>query len=200
MPLVQQGITVLGTPLGSVEFVQAHLQKTLADHDTLFSRIPLLDDTQSAWALLLHCAGSRANYLLRVIRPELVQNFEEGHNAGLWRCLAQILPASTGADPIAKSTASLPLSMGGLGLRDASRTSELAFWASWADCLSMIRKRHPEVALEMVRQLNGVDACPSLHAGIQVSERVDWGRGFRTSHVGRSCEWFATSHTRCRRV
>ena len=35
LPLVQQGITVLGTPLGSVEFVQAHLQKTLADHDTL---------------------------------------------------------------------------------------------------------------------------------------------------------------------
>ena len=43
-----------------------------------------------------------------------------------------------------------------LGLRDASRTSEPAFWASWADCLSMIRKRHSEVALEMVRQLNGV--------------------------------------------
>ena len=154
LPLVQQGITVLGTPLGSVEFVQAHLQKTLADHDTLLSRIPLLDDTQSAWALLLHCAGSRANYLLRVIRPELVRNFAEGHNAGLWRCLAQILPASTGADPIAKATASLPLSTGGLGLRDASRTSEPAFWASWADCLSIIRKRHPEVALEMVRQLN----------------------------------------------
>ena len=57
--LVQQGITVLGTPLGSVEFVQAHLQKTSADHDTLLFRIPLLDDTQSAWALLLHCAGSQ---------------------------------------------------------------------------------------------------------------------------------------------
>ena len=28
--LVQQGITVLGAPLGSVEFVQAHLQKTLS--------------------------------------------------------------------------------------------------------------------------------------------------------------------------
>ena len=72
--------------------------------------------------------------MLRVIRPELVRNFAEGHNAGLWRCLAQILPASTG--PIAKATVSLRLSMGGLGLRDASRTSEPAFWASWADCLS----------------------------------------------------------------
>ena len=101
--------------------------KFLSDLDTLLSRIPLLDDTQSAWALLLHCAGSRENYLLRLIRPELVQHFAEGHNAGLWRCLARILPASTGADPIAKTTASLPLSMGGLGLRDAFRTSEPAF-------------------------------------------------------------------------
>ena len=52
LPLVRLGITVLGTPLGNVEFVQAHLQKTLADHDTLLSRIPLLDNTQSAVAVL----------------------------------------------------------------------------------------------------------------------------------------------------
>ena len=134
-----------------------------------------------------------SSQLLRVIRPELVQNFPEGLNVGLWRCLAQILPASTGADPLRT-----PLHCLCPGLRDASRTSEPAFWASWADCLSMFRKRHPEVVLEMVRQLNRVDACPFVHAASRIA-RVDWIPGFRTSHVGRSCEWFSTSHTRCRR-
>ena len=108
----------------------------------------------------------------------MVQNFAEGHNAGLWRCLARILPASTGADPIAKAIASLPVSMGGLGLRDASHTSEPAFWASWADCLSMTRKRHPEVALEIVCQVNGVDACPSLHAASRVARELTGVEGF----------------------
>ena len=95
-----------------------------------------------------------------------------------WRCSARILPASTGADPIAKTTASLPLSMGGLGLRDAFRTCEPALWASWADRLSMIRKRHPEMALEMLHHLNGVDACPSMRAASKAAKSVDWGLGF----------------------
>ena len=58
----QQSVTVLGTPLGRAEFVHAQLNQKLADHDTLLSRIPLMADVQSAWALLLHYAGARANY------------------------------------------------------------------------------------------------------------------------------------------
>ena len=34
-------------------------------------------------------------------------------------------------------------SLGGLGLRSATRTRQAAYWASWADCLSMIKVRHP---------------------------------------------------------
>ena len=70
-----------------------------------------------------------ANYMLRVFRPE--GNFEQvrsGNNAGLWRCLARIIP-SVGADGTAKATASL-----------------LWPWASWADCLFMVQDRHPDVA------------------------------------------------------
>ena len=48
------------------------------------------------------------------------------------------------------------MSLGGLGLRSALRTRVAAFWASWSDCLSMIRARHPIVAAELVRQLQGV--------------------------------------------
>ena len=40
----------------------------------------------------------------------------------------------------------------------------------------MIRKRHPEVAL--VRQLNGVDACPSLHAASRAARELTVVEGF----------------------
>ena len=52
LPAAQQGVTVLGTPLGRAGFVHAQLNQKLADHDTLLSRIPLVADVQSAWALL----------------------------------------------------------------------------------------------------------------------------------------------------
>ena len=45
-----------------------------------------------------------------------------------------------------RDIAKLPLSLGGLGVRSALRTSKAAHWASWADCLPMILERHPDVA------------------------------------------------------
>ena len=82
VPEAQQGVTVLGTPLGRAEFVHAQLNQKLADHDTLLSSIPLVADVQSAWALLLHCAGARANHILRVVRPELVRDFATMRGCG----------------------------------------------------------------------------------------------------------------------
>ena len=43
--------------------------------------------------------------------------------------------------------ATLPMRLGGLGLRSASRMSHSAYWASWADSLQMIAQRLPTVAV-----------------------------------------------------
>ena len=59
----RRGIKVLGTPLGHPDFVKAHLDKLTAEHQTLLERIPLVEDAQSAWLLLVHCAAARANEL-----------------------------------------------------------------------------------------------------------------------------------------
>ena len=47
--------------------------------------------------------------------------------------------------------ASLPLSLGGLGLLSAQRVRFAANWASWSDSLAMIQRRHPDVAATIVR-------------------------------------------------
>ena len=60
VPVDRQGVKVLGAPIGHLAFVAAQL----AEHQaTLLQRIPLMPDLQSAWLLLLHCAGARATYL-----------------------------------------------------------------------------------------------------------------------------------------
>ena len=48
-------------------------------------------------------------------------------------------------------TVPLPLTRGGLGLQSASRTHIAACWASWADGLAMVQKRHPNVAHLIIR-------------------------------------------------
>ena len=50
----------------------------------------------------------------------------------------------------------------GVGLpRVKPRTSKPAYWASWADCLSMVQRRHPHVAAALVTELEGSPTSPS---------------------------------------
>ena len=44
---MEQGVRVLGTPLGHVDFVEAQLTKKLAEHNVF---LPRLVDVQSIWS------------------------------------------------------------------------------------------------------------------------------------------------------
>ena len=100
IPTVDQGIKVLGTPLGHPDYVTRHLQRVEQEQQTLLDRIPSVFDVQSAWLLLLHCASARANYQLRVVHPSAVEGFSRAHDAGLWQCLSSM--SCTSIQPNAK--------------------------------------------------------------------------------------------------
>ena len=54
-------------------------------------RIPLMPDLQSAWLLLLHCAGARATFFfLRVVNPEAALDYATLHNERM--CAGTFLP------------------------------------------------------------------------------------------------------------
>ena len=115
-PEDQLGLKVLGTPLGHPAYVQEQLEIIAAEHQQFL-------DLQCAWALLLHCGSARANYYLRVVRPECTVQFAALHDEGLWRCLCFLLdiPSDCAAGLIIDSV-SLPLSLGGFGFRSATRS------------------------------------------------------------------------------
>ena len=56
LPTTEQGVVILGTPLGHVDFVQEHLRAKINSHRTLLERIPSVVDLQAAWLILLFCA------------------------------------------------------------------------------------------------------------------------------------------------
>ena len=78
----------------------------------------------------------------------------------------------------ARSAATLPLALGGLGLRSALRTRSSAFWASWADCFPMVFKRYPDLVTDFVDQLDGVPEAEHLQFAALAARRLDGVQGF----------------------
>ena len=67
-----------------------------------------------------------------------MHDFAEGHNTGLLNCFCSIMNIVPGQiHEVVKDIITMPLSIGGMGLRSAHRTSPPAYWASWADSLVM---------------------------------------------------------------
>ena len=131
----ERRITILGTPVGTSEFVLKQLESQIGEHATFLSRILAIQDLQCAWLLLLYCVA-RANFLLRTISPDLSLDF------AIWDCFCSLV----GVDPTAvqwssHAAASLPVASGGLGLRSAVKSRYAAHWG-----MKMIRDRHPEIA------------------------------------------------------
>ena len=55
LPLSQQGIKILGVPVGRTEFVEHELDSRATCHAELLEKIPFVEDLQCAWLILLYC-------------------------------------------------------------------------------------------------------------------------------------------------
>ena len=196
IPTAEQGIRVLWTPIGHQDFVAAQLESVRREHEVLLSRIPSINDVQSTWLLLVHCASARACYYLKALR---VEGFARAHDVGLWRCLQNILQLDQHqCSVVVQDVATLPLCLCGLGLRSAWRSRVAAHWANWADCLPMIHARHPHVAAELLEQLEGHPNSPCLQEAATTTRSLVGIMGFEPTIMESSDGW-RTSSTRCGR-
>ena len=92
LPPQEQGLVVLGAPIGSREYVARILQEKRGQQDLLLARLPAVQDLQSAWLLLLLCAAPRCNYLLRTVPRSATASYAASHDEAILRCLATLLP------------------------------------------------------------------------------------------------------------
>ena len=102
-----------------------------------------------------------------------LQEFCRRHNAAVWRCFWTFTQIKESKPRDVRDTAIMPLVLGCLGPRNATRTSKPAYWASWADCLSMVQRRHPHVAAALVTELEGSPKGPFLQAASPAQSRVE---------------------------
>ena len=121
LPLAQQGLKVLGVPIGQIEYVRDFLEKKSREQEVWFNKIPGINDPQAARLLLMMCAFTRSNFWLRGVRPEQTEAFADRHDANVEACVRQIL--GIGEIPVASQVLStLALSSGGLGFTSANRS------------------------------------------------------------------------------
>ena len=152
-----RGLKILGIPVGQPEYVRKFLEEKVDEHQTLFQRIPVVEDPQAAWLLLLISASTRANFWLRGVQPEWTAHFAETmmHMCGN-ACARSSIPKKGNQR---KSPLRCPSSREELGLISAARIREGAHWANWAVCLKMVRQRHPTMADTMIQELVQGPTC-----------------------------------------
>ena len=161
-----EGITVLGTPIGSPQYIERKMDERNSKERELWMAIPTVPDLQCAWQLLVQSANPRANHTMRTMPPSQSAVYSRAHDAGIWHTARELLgdiPSDREAE--AQQLSTLPMRMGGLGLRSAERLAPAAFWASWADALAMISARSPEIASEVVRRLDADERTPRCVCG-----------------------------------
>ena len=123
-----------------------------------------MQDVQSAWVVAPPLCCSR-QYQLRSVYLGAVDWYVRFHE-NIWLCLGRILLDLGMCSDEIRQTATLPLILGGIGLRSADRLRVPAFWESWADCLLTWQ-------VNSIAQLEGRLDTPIL--------RAEWSQGFRST-------------------
>ena len=179
---VPERMEVLGTPVGTARFHQAASEERLHKEEEFWRTIPWFRDLQCAWQLMLQCAGPRCHHFLRTVPPSLSAAYAEVHDSGMQQVmngLLELLPGDQRQQEVARMIASLPMRMGGLGIRSATRMAPAAYWASWADAVPMLETGLPQVAQIVTSQLDSVQA-PGCLGELQTATAVLDTCGFVT--------------------
>ena len=150
-----EGNTMLGTPIGSEPYVSEKMDQRIAKERALWEAIPTVPDLQCAWQIPLQSTDPRATHTMRTMPPGASADYCRAHDDGIWATVKVLLDGiREGEEHESRQLATLPMRMGGLGLRSAVRCAPAAYWASWSDALHRISQRTPDVAGEVVRRLS----------------------------------------------
>ena len=96
-------------------------------------------------------------------------------------CLCAIVQIPPDQPENVVDAVSMPMMLGGVGLRSAVRVSVPAYWASWVDALPVIRQRHLEIVERLVTEFEIGPHTPFLRAAVDAQRRLTATVGFEPS-------------------
>ena len=150
MTVARDGLVVLGSPLGSNEFMRDKVERKLEEYGAGLEQLPKLGHPQAAFKLLRDSFNRRAEFLARTVPSGLCNDLFIKYDGRLWETTCSIMEfdklgqAATPRLATAFSQAFMPVRNAGLGLRSIMRVNSYAFVGSVMDTAYMLR-RDPRV-------------------------------------------------------
>ena len=143
----EKGIKLLGAPIGDQGFVETVLRKRLVGVQALLGELHQLEDPHIELTLLRNCfALPKFAFALRTVdtsrHSAVLQEFDNSVKEAVEGILGSPLP------PLQYDQAVLPISMGGLGLRQAKQHSSSAYLASVGATAMLVQ----EIRLQLQEQ------------------------------------------------
>ncbi|RIZ67287.1 MAG: hypothetical protein D0531_00140, partial [Methylococcales bacterium] len=133
----RNGIMVLGLPVGDAEFIQSHLEKQRVAQ---VKALQLLEhfQTQQAYAILKTSINQRPVFNVRSLTPVSVSDYAVRFDENVDAALKTMVNANR-FDEDSSIVRSLPVQMGGLGMKKLSSIKEVAYTTSWLTSLQYIK-------------------------------------------------------------
>lgn len=137
------GMVVSGTPIGNDNFINQwmidHLQRKSETLERLFQSVPHI---QSQLLLLRYCAVPASMHLFRTLPPRISLSYAKAHDKLIRTSLNKILfnDPQHQMDDHAWTQATLPISLGGLGLTSMERLCNVMYVSSWIEAVPIARK------------------------------------------------------------
>ena len=169
------GIKLLGAPIGDDVYVEQVLRRRLKSMRSLVAELHILEDPHIEYTLLRSCFSfPKFAFALRTVdtsnHPDILQDFDLVVKEGIEGILGAPLP------PFQWDQASLPLSLGGLGLRSAAKHGAAAYLASVGDSELLVQDIRGQRGAE---EVGGERALASLNLQLGEVLSIQEARGLR---------------------
>ena len=133
------GITLLGAPIGDEDYVEQVLRKRLQGVQSVLSKLHTIEDPHIEYTLLRSCFSfPKFAFALRTVdntsHEEILEDFDQTVKQSVEDVLGTPLP------PVQWDQASLPLSLGGLGLKRATKHAAATYLASVGDAELLVHQ------------------------------------------------------------
>ena len=129
IPIARDGFVLLGAPVGSPSFCSSHTLKGVNKIQGILNLLPELGDSQMEYVLLSSCLSlPKFVFILRTCPMLFIEDAIQSLDNALYNSVSEIVGAPLSDWSWLKST--LPVSLGGLGIRLASTHASAAYISS----------------------------------------------------------------------
>jgi len=159
IPCTTAGLSILGCPVGTDEYIHHELHSMFADFQKY---LEVLNKVQSsiAYLFLRFCVNTKPSYITRTCPPWLLKEHAIKFDTKVNACIAQMINEPF-LDTISKSVRTLPVKLGGLGISSIQDTSPYAWIASYTESLNFTQLDGQQFGWE--HALSYGDTCMQKH-------------------------------------